>query len=124
MFTGFVVALALASAGSPPPAAERPIAQYLERTDFAAVPHNSSPVRAKTRDSVKNGAIIGAVVGGIVAGTGLGLLCHAFNDTNEPQCWKAALLWGGIGAGAGAGAGAGVDALFWRRTTITASVKF
>ena len=125
MFTAFFVAFALASAGPPPqPAAERPIAQYLERADFAAIPNTRSPVQAKTRDSIKNGAIIGAIVGGIVTGAGIGLLCHAFNDTDEPQCWKATLLWGGIGAAGGAAAGAGVDALFWKRTTITASVRF
>jgi hypothetical protein len=75
-------------------------------------------------DPVKNGAIIGAVIGGIASGMFIGLLCHAVNDTDDPICWKATLLYAGIGAGAGAGIGAGVDALFGRRTTFAASVRF
>lgn len=123
MFTALTLSLALTAAAVQPQPQARPISAYLERsawTGTAAAP----AVRARGGDPVRNGAIIGAVVGGIIGGVGIGLLCHAVNDTGDPICWKAALLYGGIGAGAGAGIGAGVDALFRRRTTFTASVRF
>jgi hypothetical protein len=121
MFTGLALSLVLATTAAPPQ--PRPITEYLERSAWTAamVP---APVAAPRGDSVKDGAIIGAVVGGIIGGVGIGLLCHAVNDTGDPICWKAALLYAGIGAGAGAGIGAGVDALFGRRATFTASVRF
>jgi hypothetical protein len=124
MFTGLALSLLLASAAPPPQPVERPIAAYLERAAWNASVLPAPKVEARRGDSLKNGAIIGAIVGGIIGGVGIGLLCHAVNDTGDPICWKAALLYGGIGAGAGAGIGAGVDALFGRRTTFTASVRF
>jgi hypothetical protein len=124
MFTGLALSLLLASTAPPPQPVERPIAAYLERASWTASVLPAPAVEARRGDSVKNGAIIGAVVGGIIGGVGIGLLCHAVNDTDDPICWKAALLWGGIGAGAGAGIGAGVDALAVRRPTIRATVRF
>jgi len=126
MFTGLALSLALVAASpAPPPLADRPITRYLEAHVIATDPgHNSTADYATSSDPLKNGAVIGAVIGGIVSGAALGLLCHAFNDTGEPMCWKATLLWGGIGAGAGAGIGAGVDALFTRHGGIRASLRF
>jgi hypothetical protein len=124
MLTGLVLSLVVATAPpAPPAAADRPISHYVERVVVEPLPDNRA-LQQPRGDSKKNGAIIGAVIGGIVSGAGIGLLCHAFNDTGEPQCWKAALLWGGIGAGGGAAIGAGIDALFTRRTTFQASVRF
>ena len=122
MFTGLALSLVLATTAAPPQ--PRPITEYLERSAWTSTKVPAPVVASRGGDPVKNGAIIGAVVGGIVGGVGIGLLCHAVNDTGDPICWKAALLYGGIGAGAGAGIGAGVDALFGRRTTFTASVRF
>ena len=122
MFTGLALSLVLATTAAP--SQPRPITEYLERSTWAASAVPAPAVESPGGDPVKNGAIVGAVVGAIVGGTGIGLLCHAVNDTGDPICWKAALLWGGIGAGAGAGIGAGVDALFRRRTTFAASVRF
>ena len=128
MFTALLLAASLATAAPAAPApapADRPIARYLSHAVVRAEPafeRNRQPAPAK--DSLKNGAVIGAIVGGIVTGAGIGLLCHAFNDTDEPQCWKAALLWAGIGAGGGAAIGAGVDALFTRRFALRATVRF
>jgi hypothetical protein len=124
MLNGIVLSLALAAASPvPPAAADRPISHYLERVVVEPLADNRA-VQQPRGDSKKNGAIIGAVIGGVVAGAGIGLLCHAFNDTDEPQCWKATVLWGGIGAGGGAAIGAGIDALFSRRMTFQASVRF
>ena len=124
MLTAVALSLILAAASPASPAtADRPISRYLERV--VVEPPADNPAPQQTRgDSKKNGAIVGAVIGGIAAGTGMGLLCHALNDTDDPQCWKAALLWGGIGAGGGAAIGAGVDALFTRRMTFQATVRF
>ena len=124
MFTGLALSLLLASTAPPAQPVERPIAAYLERASWTASVARAPAVESRGGDPVKNGAIIGAVVGGLIGGVGIGLLCHAVNDTGDPICWKAALLWGGIGAGAGAGVGAGVDALFIRRPTIRATVRF
>ena len=127
MFTGLALIAALGTATPATPATtDRPIARYLSH---AIVPSEPAPApaaaRSQSNDSLRNGAIIGAVVGGVVAGTGFGLLCHALSDTDNPQCWKAALLWGGIGAGGGAAIGAGVDALFSRRRLgWSATVRF
>ena len=123
MFTGLALSLVLAASVAPQPI-ERPITEYIERSAWTARMPPAPAVRSRGGDSLKNGAIIGAVVGGIASGTFFGLLCHVVSDTENPNCWKAALLWGGIGAGAGAGIGAGVDALFGRRTTFAASVRF
>jgi predicted lipid-binding transport protein (Tim44 family) len=122
MFTGLALSLALATTAVPPQ--PRPITEYLERAAWTASALPAPAVASRRGDPLKNGAIIGAVVGGIVGGVGIGLLCHAFNDTGDPICWKATLLYAGIGAGVGAGIGAGVDALFQRRTTFVASVRF
>jgi len=122
MFTGLALSLVLATTAAPPQA--RPITEYVERSAWTATMVPAPVVAPRGGDPVKNGAIVGAVVGGIVGGVGIGLLCHAVNDTGDPICWKAALLYAGIGAGAGAGIGAGVDALFGRRTTFAASVRF
>jgi hypothetical protein len=122
MLTGLALSLMLATTAAPPQ--PRPITEYLERSAWTAAMVPAPMVAPRGGDSVRNGAIIGAIVGGIVGGVGIGLLCHAVNDTGDPICWKAALLYGGIGAGAGAGIGAGVDALFGRRTAFTASVRF
>lgn len=127
MLTGLALSLALAAA-SPAPlpqAADRPIARYLSASTIAPEPAAAvENGQGGSRDPLKNGAITGAVIGGIVTGVGIALLCHAFNDTGAPLCWKATLLWAGIGAGAGAAVGAGVDALFTRRMTVRATVRF
>lgn len=122
MFTGLALSLVLATTAAPPQ--PRPITEYLERSAWTSTKVPAPVVEARRGDSVKNGAIIGAIAGGIVGGVGIGLLCHAVNDTDDPMCWKAALLYAGIGAGVGAGIGAGVDALFGRRTIFVASVRF
>jgi hypothetical protein len=126
MFTGLALAAALATAApAVPGTTDRPIARALSQSAVAATPAPAHAVKQnQSRDPLKNGAVIGAVVGGIITGTGIGLLCHALNDTDEPQCWKAALLWGGIGAGGGAAIGAGIDALFTRRFAVRATVRF
>jgi len=126
MFTAFALAAALATATPVAPATtDRPIARYLSHSVVAGAPAPALAVtQSRSSDSLKNGAVIGAVIGGIITGTGIGLLCHAFNDTDEPQCWKATLLWAGIGAGGGAAIGAGVDALFTRRYAVRATVRF
>jgi hypothetical protein len=121
MLTALTLSLALTAAAQSQPQAS-PIADYLEQSTWTLTTR-AQPAQSRG-DSVKDGAIIGAVVGGIIGGVGIGLLCHAVNDTGDPICWKAALLYAGIGAGAGAGIGAGVDALFGRRATFTASVRF
>ena len=122
MFTGLALSLILASTAAPPQ--PRPLTEYLERADWTAVTLTAPPGVSRGGDPLKNGAVMGAVVGGIIGGAGIGLLCRAVNDTGDPICWKAALLWAGIGAGGGAAIGAGVDALFTRRFSITASVTF
>jgi hypothetical protein len=126
MFTGLALAAALATAApAVPTPADRPITRYLSLSAVPAMPAPSlAATQSGSKDPLKNGAVIGAVIGGIITGTGIGLLCHAFNDTDEPQCWKAALLWGGIGAGGGAAIGAGIDALFTRRFAVRATVRF
>ena len=126
MFTAFALAAALATATPVVPAStDRPITRYLSQSVVAADPALApAPRQNRSSDSLKNGAVIGAIIGGIITGTGIGLLCHAFNDTDEPQCWKATLLWAGIGAGGGAAIGAGVDALFTRRFAVRATVRF
>lgn len=126
MLTGLALSLALVAASpAPPDAADRPIARYLAASTIAPEPASAAATsQVRTRDPLKNGAITGAVIGGIVTGVGIALLCHAFNDTGAPLCWKATLLWAGIGAGAGAAVGAGVDALFTPRMTVRATVRF
>lgn len=124
MFTGLALSLVLAASVAPPQPIERPITEYIEQSAWTIRMPSAPAVRSRGSDSLKNGAIIGAVIGGIATGTFMGLLCHALNDTDNPNCWKATLLWGGIGAAAGGGIGAGVDALFGRRTTFAASVRF
>ena len=123
MLTALTLSLALTAPAAQSQPQASPIADYLEQSTWTLTTR-AQPSQSRGGDSVRNGAIIGAVVGGIIGGVGIGLLCHAVNDTGDPICWKAALLYAGIGAGAGAGIGAGVDALFGRRTTFTASVRF
>jgi hypothetical protein len=123
MLTALTLSLALTAAGAQSQPQARPIADYLQQSTWTLTAP-APAARSRGGDPVRNGAVIGAIVGGIVGGVGIGLLCHAVNDTGDPICWKAALLYAGIGAGAGAGIGAGVDALFGRRTTFTASVRF
>jgi hypothetical protein len=122
------LALTVALSGQPhlisPPAAG-PITRHIEQTDFQPVltSARTSFTQAGSRDSLKNGAAIGAVVGDPATGLIIGYLCHVFND-NDMNCWPPALLWAGVGAGTGALVGAGVDALFERRVSVRATVKF
>lgn len=100
---------AAASAESPRPG---PLASAIAA--FAASP--PPPQSSRSRDSLKNGAIIGAVVGAAALG-GFGLfLCHALDDTGgDPNCFPGVLAIAAVGAGIGVGAGVGIDALLVRR---------
>lgn len=117
-----ILAGSLSRADVPTPG---PISHHLAATVFETqpLPAGAKPAETRSRDSLKNGAIIGAVIGGAATGLFIGYLCHLFNDS-DLQCWKPVALWTGLGAGAGALAGAGVDALFTRRIVARATVRF
>ena len=93
------------------PTQVRPLASAIAA--FAAFP--PPPQSSRSRDSLKNGAIIGAVAGAAALG-GFGLfLCHALDDTGDPNCFPGVLAIAAVGAGIGVGAGVGIDALLVRR---------
>jgi hypothetical protein len=88
------------------------LATSLASLDARQQPSSS---RRGTRDSLKNGALIGAIVGAAALG-GFGLfLCHALDDTGDPDCFPGVLGIAGLGAGIGAGAGVAIDALLVRQ---------
>jgi hypothetical protein len=100
------------SAAGAEPTPPRPLASAI-----AALAASQSPPRpSRSRDSLKNGAIIGAVAGAAALG-GFGLfLCHALDDSDgNLDCIPGALVIAAVGAGIGAGAGVGIDALLVRR---------
>jgi hypothetical protein len=78
------------------------------------------------RDSLKNGALIGAIVGAAALG-GFGLfLCHALDDTGDPNCFPGVLGIAALGAGIGVGAGLVVDVLLTKHAgpTVRAGIRF
>jgi hypothetical protein len=81
---------------------------------------------AGKRDSLKNGAVIGALVGAAALG-GFGLyLCHALDDTGDPDCFPTVLGIAAIGAGIGLSAGVAIDVLLARQagTAFRLHVRF
>jgi hypothetical protein len=120
-------ALVIAALAAPPPAAvnaDRPITRHVQQSVFTDASRAPSFKLDTDSDPVKNGAIIGAVVGAAVAAVGLGTICYLMHEPGTRPCWKDVLPWTVAGAGAGALAGAGVDAMFQRRFTVAASVRF
>ena len=100
------------AAANADPTRPRPLASAIAALAAASQP---PPRSTRSRDSLKNGAIIGAVVGAAALG-GFGLfLCHALDDTGDPNCFPGVLAIAAVGAGIGVGAGVGIDALLVRR---------
>ena len=79
--------------------------------------------QSRSRDSVKNGAIIGAVVGAAALGTVGGVICNLLHEPGTPSCWSDTLRVAAIGAGIGLGAGVAVDAAFARRQGVAVRVR-
>jgi hypothetical protein len=106
--------------GPPSPTSiERPISEYLNRSEDWPVVEETRPASfqgAARRDSLKNGALAGALIAGIGTGAFIGWLCANISEEGDGPCWKPTLVWAGIGAGAGALLGAGIDALFQANT--------
>jgi hypothetical protein len=79
------------------------------------------PPAVRSRDSLKNGAIIGAVIGFVSLAAPGAWICEMLREPGNPPCWKGAITVGAIGAGIGAAAGAGIDALMSRASRTVSS---
>jgi hypothetical protein len=115
LVTGVVLLLTLSSAAA---RADQTLVG-VETSSLQSLAESQQPSQARgTRDSLKNGAVIGALVGAATLG-GFGLfLCHALDDTGDPNCFPGLLPAAALGAGIGAGAGIAIDALLVRQPAL------
>jgi hypothetical protein len=83
-------------------------------------------LRASSRDSLKNGAIIGAIVGAVSLGALGALICNLQQEEGGASCLPDTMRIAAIGAAIGIGAGVAVDAALARNAGVTVriGVKF
>ena len=77
----------------------------------------------RSRDTLKNGAIIGAVVGAAALGTMGARYCHLYQEENGPSCRFDTLRAVAIGAAIGTGAGLALDAALDRHAGVTVRMR-
>ena len=85
----------------------------------------SGQQRVRSRDSLRNGAIIGTVIGAAAAGAFASALCHAYQEEGGRTCVPGTLRFAAIGGAIGAGAGLAIDAARSQRgVTVRFAVRF
>ena len=81
--------------------------------------------RVRSRDSLRNGAIIGTVIGAAAFGAFAAALCNAYQEEGGGSCLPDALRFGAIGGAIGAGAGLAIDAARSHRSvTVRYAIRF
>jgi hypothetical protein len=85
----------------------------------------SGQQRVRSRDSLRNGAIIGTVIGAAAAGAFASALCHAYQEEGGRSCVPGTLRFAAIGGAIGAGTGLAIDAARSQRgVTVRFAVRF
>jgi hypothetical protein len=77
--------------------------------------------RVRSRDSLRNGAIIGTVIGAAAFGAFSAALCNAYQEEGGGSCLPDTLRFAAVGGAIGAGAGLAIDAA---RSQRSVSVRY
>jgi hypothetical protein len=81
--------------------------------------------RVRSRDSLRNGAIIGAVIGAVAFGGLAATLCKAYQEKGGATCVPDTVRFAAIGGAIGTGAGLAIDAARSdRRVTVRLAISF
>lgn len=72
--------------------------------------------RTRSRDSLRNGALLGTVIGAAALGAFAAILCNAYQEEGDPSCLGDTVRFAVIGGAIGAGAGLVIDAARHQRT--------
>jgi hypothetical protein len=85
----------------------------------------SGQQRARSRDPLRNGAIIGTVIGGVALGAFALTLCKAYQEEGGGSCLPGTLRFVAIGGALGAGTGLAIDAARSQRgVTVRFAIRF
>lgn len=94
-------------------------------TPVAAQSAPGSGQRVRSRDPLKNGAIIGTVIGGAALGAFALGLCKAYQEEAGASCVPGTLRFVAIGGALGAGTGLAIDAARSQRgVTVRFAIRF
>ena len=106
------------------PASARQVARFFisaERIQIGTQP----PQRLRSRDSLRNGAIVGAVIGAVAFGAVAAALCRAYQEEGGASCVPDTLRFAAIGGAIGTGAGLAIDAArSYRSVTLRLAIRF
>jgi hypothetical protein len=83
----------------------------------------AQPAQRRSRDSLKNGAMMGAIVGAVGLGALGALICHLHQEEGGASCLPDTLGVAAIGAAIGTGAGVAVDAALTRHNGVAVRVR-
>ena len=79
----------------------------------------------RSRDSLRNGAIVGTAIGAAAFGAFAAALCNAYQEEGSGSCLPDTLRFAAIGGAIGAGAGLAIDAArSYRGVTVRFAIRF